>query len=109
MRAVFLSLFFAFGFSMPALAASETAVNQYDVFRNGKKIGTHVLTFSKDGSQLTVKTQSKMKVKLLFVTAFSYDYKSTEFWQDGELLAVESITENRSGGIITSARRDGDV
>lgn len=109
MRAAFLTHILSAGFSASAFASSQTGVNHYDVFRNGKQIGTHIVTFKENGSKLTVETQSKMKVKLLFVTAFSYDYKSIETWEGGQLISVDSVTENRSGGIKTLATRDGDI
>ena len=84
-------------------AQMQTATNSYDVFRNGKKIGSHNIVFEKTDEQLTVQTHTKMKVKLLFVTAFSYDYVSTEIWRDDQILSVESDTKNSNDRIVTRA------
>jgi hypothetical protein len=94
MRAVLLPLTLLALLAVPARAQPQTQLqiseNTYNVFRNGKHIGSHIIKFEKSGYDLTVETTTDMKVKLLFVTAFSYDYLSTEKWSGTSLISAKT-------------------
>ncbi len=88
---------------LAAPAASETvcpgktsgpisASNHYDVFRNGGKVGEHTLRFEKSGAHITVESETFMQVKVLFVSAFNYEYVSRETWCGSTLISAATQT-----------------
>ncbi len=82
------------------------ATNHYDVLRNGKKIGDHEIRFSRSGSTLRVVSETRMKVKFLFITAYRYHYRSEEVWKGGVLESV--TTDVNDNGKRTSTRVEAD-
>ncbi len=77
------------------IAAAYATTTSYTITRKGKKIGTHRLTFERDGSQLTVKVVSNIKVTVFKVPVFRFNYQATEIWQNGQLQSVSSeVIEN---------------
>lgn len=66
----------------------------FDVKRNGKKIGDHFVTFKQENGTLAVKAETKIRVKFLFITAYKFDYKSEEIWQDNELRSLNAYTND---------------
>ncbi|TNE64367.1 MAG: hypothetical protein EP335_07860 [Alphaproteobacteria bacterium] len=84
------------------------STNQYQVFRNGHRIGSHEIRFEQSCGTLHVRAETRMKVKLLFVTVYRYHYVSDEVWQAGRLKSVRTRVED-NGEIRTSQAdlRDG--
>ncbi|MBL8630443.1 MAG: hypothetical protein JNM81_12475 [Rhodospirillaceae bacterium] len=81
----------------------------FDVYRKGSKIGTHRTNFTRAGNQLTVTSQMELKVDVLFFTAYSFKYDSTEVWRDDKLAAV-AVTVDDNGKIVkTTARLEDDL
>lgn len=69
---------------------------KYDVFRDKKKIGQHILVFDKGGDTLLVSSKSELVVRYLGVPVYRYGYTAKEIWIDGKLASVESeIRDNR--------------
>lgn len=81
---------------------------EYDVLRKGKKIGSHTISFKETDEGLRVRAHTKMKVKLLFVTVYKYEYIGDDFWCDGEIVRVESKINDNGEEWSISARLDGD-
>jgi len=78
----------------PEKIYGTTAV--YQVFRDGKEIGQHALTFSRADKELTITVDSNLAVKILGVTVYRYRYTAEEVWSGGELVSVSSnIKDNR--------------
>jgi len=78
----------------PVKIYGNTAV--YQVFRDGKEIGRHVLTFTLADKELTISVDSNLAVKVLGVTVYRYRYTAEEVWSGGELVSVISgIKDNR--------------
>ncbi|MGB1875897.1 MAG: DUF6134 family protein, partial [Rhodospirillaceae bacterium] len=46
---------------------------EFDVYRKGSWVGRHKVKFEKDGDLLKVESHFKLKVKVLFVTAYKYE------------------------------------
>lgn len=68
---------------------------EYEVRRKGKKIGSHTISFKETKEGLKVTAHTKMKVKLLFVTLYSYEYIGDDIWCDGKIVRVGSrINDN---------------
>lgn len=93
---------------LPAQVGNASAVNSYEVLRNGKRIGTHEIRFERYGNALKVVAETNMKVKFLFITAYKYRYVSEELWVGGELQQVETRVNDNGKELFSSATRNGD-
>ncbi len=80
----------------------QVSSNLYEVYRNDKKIGDHRIDFAKSGDHYQIQAITKMRVKLLFITAFRYDYRSVETWCDGQLFSVTTNVDD--DGKITKTK-----
>ena len=80
-------------------------VNSYSVRRNGKKIGTNTVSFWTEGNQLRVVSETRMKVKILFVTVYKYHYRSEEIWCAGALQSVATTVNDNGDKINTTVTR----
>ncbi len=90
---------FAFAlFAQPAGAQSWQPSDgdklAFDVLRDGGEFGTHVVSFSKAGDALTVKTAVELKAGLGPITLFEYMHDVTEKYVAGRLTWVGSRTKN---------------
>lgn len=90
----------------PAKAA--TGLLAFDVYRNDSIIGRHSLNFREDGDELAVDIAIDLKVKLAFVTLYSYTHRNTERWRDGRLVSMQSRTDDNGTSHRVSVRPDGD-
>lgn len=75
---------------------------RYDVLRKGKKIGTHTIRFNTTDQGLKIQARTKMKVKLLFVTLFKYEYVSEELWCGDKLLSVQTRVNDNGEKLSTT-------
>jgi hypothetical protein len=67
----------------------------FDTYRKGARVGRHEVKFEKDGDLLKVESHFKLKVKVLFVTAYKYEFHSKAVWKDGVLQTVKAeINDN---------------
>ncbi len=89
------------GFALPeGRPIPEWAMNAYgdeiefEVRRKGKKIGEHTVKFTRDGETYYVDTETRLKVKFLFFTAYKLEYKTRETWQGNELVSIDTDTNN---------------
>jgi hypothetical protein len=99
----------ALGFAASAWAAelpSGTVIYGIHHEKYGD-VGTHKLTFSRSGEDLMVEVQNKMKVKLLFITVFSYKADRRELWRDGKMVSYRSQTDDDGTDIATAAELKG--
>ncbi len=68
---------------------------EFDVYRKGSWVGRHKVKFEKDGDLLKVESHFKLKVKVLFVTAYKYEFHADGVWKDGVLQSVKAeINDN---------------
>lgn len=96
--------------------ASQTASlyaksTSYRIMRKGKRIGKHSIQIEKSTTEgteeFTVAVNSRIKVTILKVPVFSFNYQATEVWQDGMLQKVEAETTENSTKTVVSAVRQG--
>ncbi|MEM7258836.1 MAG: DUF6134 family protein, partial [Pseudomonadota bacterium] len=80
----------------------------YTIFRKGKPIGTHKVDIAVADKRLTVDVTSKIRVTVLKIPVFSFDYRATEQWQDNTLLSVESEVQENDKNTIVSMTTQGD-
>lgn len=89
--------------------ASDGAVIDFSVLRNGKPFGQHVLTFDRDESgELKVTSDVDLEVKIGPFTAFKYRLDSVERWEDGQLISLTASSNNdgRKGTVSAQAEDD---
>lgn len=64
----------------------------FDVFLNDKKVGTHLFEVTDNGGQKRVQSVANFKVKILFISAYSYEHTNIESWADDCLLEFKAET-----------------
>ncbi|GHF11425.1 hypothetical protein GCM10017044_01480 [Kordiimonas sediminis] len=81
---------------------------EFQVHRDGKKIGSHQVTFSEtEQGHLQVEAETRLRVKFLFLTAYKFDYKTKSIWQDSTLKRLDART--RDGGDVTEFSANFDM
>ena len=93
--------------SLPALA---TQTWDFRVFLDQKEIGTHRFDLVDRDGQRELISEARMAVKLLFVTAYTYDHHDVEHW-NGDCLSKLSSTTDDNGDKhrVDVQRRDGET
>ena len=66
----------------------------FEVTRGGDSIGTHQITFSRQGARTQVDIEIDLAVTVAFITAFRYEHRNTEVWEDGRLIAIDTETND---------------
>ncbi|MBT4739967.1 MAG: hypothetical protein HOO09_06230 [Rhodospirillaceae bacterium] len=68
---------------------------EFDVYRKGSRVGRHKVKFERDGDLLKVESHFKLKVKVLFITAYKYEFHAHGVWKDGVFQSVKAeINDN---------------
>ncbi|MBF0168593.1 MAG: hypothetical protein HQL45_13285 [Alphaproteobacteria bacterium] len=84
---------------LPHASAAKTplppeGVLNFWVVRDGSLIGTHVMKFKENGAKIDVDILTDVKVKLAFVTVYKFWHEGREQWQDGQLVGLQSKTDD---------------
>lgn len=79
----------------------------FAVTRNDSPIGTHVLSFGRDGGDVRVSIAIDFAVRFLGITAFRYTHRNTEVWRGDRLLSIASTTDNNGSPFSVKARANG--
>ena len=94
-----------------ATAADEgvTEVREYDIFRNGREIGSHIVTINRENDRTTVNVKTDIKIKIAFITVFRFEHERTETWFQGRLMRVisETYDDGRTYSITAEATDTG--
>ena len=77
----------------------------FEVFRNGRSIGSHVVTFEQSGDALTVRVSVDLAVRMLGLVVYRYQTRATENWRGGVLMAAQAETNDDYGRYAMSAQR----
>jgi hypothetical protein len=95
---------------VPAIAALNPPSDpiRFRALRNGSPIGTHKLTFLRDGDHLSVDIEIRFAVKIAFFTLYSYHHTNLETWREGRLVAIETRTDENGDTFRVSGRAVGD-
>lgn len=94
----------------PGLALAALPANRrlaFAVFRNGARVGDHLMTFSGEPGAVTVSTDVVMKIKLGPVPVFNYRHQATEKWAGGRFASLTSTTNANGKPQKVSAQRTG--
>lgn len=70
----------------------------FDVFRNNKLVGEHISRFSLSDNGIVVDSEMTLKVKILFVTVYTFRYTSSSRWCDEQLMELTAETD-RNGDV----------
>ncbi|MFN9849060.1 MAG: DUF6134 family protein [Alphaproteobacteria bacterium] len=90
---------------LPGVAlAAPPARLAFQVFRNGTKVGEHVMTFSGDDANRTITADVAMTVKVGPVPVYKYKHNAVEKWVGGKWASVETTT-NGNGKITRASAR----
>jgi hypothetical protein len=79
----------------------------YDVIREGDKIGAHSVIFRHEGRHLTITTRTDIAVELLGITLYRFHYEAEEEWVDGRLTRLTSRTDNDGETLTANLARAG--
>jgi hypothetical protein len=79
---------------LPGAASAAPNRLAFQVFRNGTRVGEHVITFSGDDSARTASTNVVMTVKIGPVPVFKYTHQATEKWVGGKWVSVDTVTNS---------------
>lgn len=79
---------------------------QFDVERDGKVVGRHIVTFSRTSEGIRAESRADVQVELLFLTAYRFRYQARELWSGGELKFVEASTNDNGDYTHVQAVRD---
>lgn len=77
----------------------------FEVLRNGRPIGIHVVTFEPSGDALTVRVALDLAVRMLGIVVYRYQTRGTETWCGGVLTAAQAETKDDYGRYAMSAQR----
>lgn len=79
----------------------------FRVLRNDSPIGTHVLSFARDGERIEVRIAIDLAVRVLGITAYRYTHRNTELWSGERLLSIDSETDRNGRAYRVQARANG--
>jgi len=83
---------------LPAVSAELGSIPPHDiafnVVRAGEPIGSHKISFRRDGDQLMVDIAIDLEVRLAFIPVFRYTHRNSEVWRDGRLVRLETTTND---------------
>ena len=79
----------------------------FEVLRKGKPIGTHTIAFTPNGDDLQVDIDIRLDVKFLMFNAYSYRHKNQEIWRDGQLVQIETKTDDDGENFFVNGRANG--
>ena len=66
----------------------------FRVVREEADIGTHVLTFRRDGGKLIVDIAVDLKVTAFGYVIYTYRHRGTEIWRDNRIVSVKTETDD---------------
>jgi hypothetical protein len=81
---------------------------RFQVLRNGAPVGEHTVEFRRQGDTLIVDTRFDLKVQMLFVTAYRYEYRASDTWRNGCLNGMEVVVNDDGDRHHVNAVADGD-
>lgn len=77
-----------------AAAAEITRKLSFDVFLDDRAIGSHGFELAPAGDGIRMETRAEFQVRLLLITAFSYDHRNIEIWRNGCLQSIDARTDS---------------
>lgn len=81
---------------------------RFDVRRNGALVGSHTVSFFRQGERLLTSTRFEVAVDVLFITAYRYLYASEATWTGACLEALTATTDDNGKESVVRVSRSGD-
>jgi hypothetical protein len=78
----------------------------FQVFLNDDPIGFHNFRLNPQENGYELRTAAEFKVKVLFVTAYQYQYENVETWRNGCLERIEARTNDNGDKLKVVGKRD---
>ena len=72
---------------------------RFDVLRNGHRVGAHTVRFLDEAGALHVESSMELRLKLWFIEAYHFRYRSTETWCNDRLSQL--LAETDDNGTVT--------
>ena len=79
---------------------------RFEVLRNGHRVGEHTVRFRNEDGALRVDSSMELRLKLWFIEAYHFRYRSTETWCGGRLATLEASTDDNGTVTRVSARHN---
>ena len=80
---------------------------RFDVRRNGDLVGSHTVSFAREGEQVTTATRFEVVVDVLFFTAYRYVYASQGTWRGGCLVGLTATTDDNGKENVVRVSQSG--
>lgn len=96
---------------LPAPGAHASVAERtldFDVFLDERRIGDQRFALFPTADGLRIETRARFEVKLLRITAFSYEHRNVEQWRGGCLASIESTTDSNGTPYRVSGRQQAE-
>ena len=80
----------------------------FDVYRKGEKVGFHRVRFVGNSNDVTVLSDFRLRIDVLFIPVFRYAYKSEGRWRHGKLERLSVTVDDDGKRSALDATRIGD-
>ena len=77
----------------------------FDVFREGKIVGTHTVRFRGSPNDVFVTSKFNLKIDILFINAYSFEYSSKANWKDGTLHDLSVLVDDNGEKFSLEAKK----
>ena len=77
----------------------------FDVVREGKRVGTHAVGFQGVPNDLFVTSKFNLKIDILFINAYSFEYSSKANWKDGILHDLSVLVDDNGEKLSLEAKK----
>lgn len=78
---------------------------RFSVWRKDKQIGTHVVQFREDDDRLDVQIDFRVRIRILGITAYRFEYQSSAIWKDATLASLDaSVNDDGTEGAVAARR-----
>lgn len=97
----------AAGRPAPALAAPPGGY-RWRILREGSPVGTHQVTFARQGATRSARTEIAILIRLMGFTVFRYRHDYTESWEGDRLVGFRSLSERQGQVVECAIHPEGD-
>jgi len=80
---------------------------QFDVLRDGDKVGAHVVQFARNRGVLSVQASFEIAIRFFGFTVYEFSYASAERWRDGRLIELDARIDDDGNKHQVQARAVG--
>jgi hypothetical protein len=83
-------------------------IRQFDIYREGRHIGTHTISHSHQDGLLLVEARTRISVRLLGFELYRFEYDARESWDEHGLLQLATSVYNDGDKASLDGQRQGD-